>query len=86
MSQESRQGKPWEERLNEASARFEEELKRVVQYIDKEVVPEVRHHSSIALRSAAEQLQKLAQRMDDNKPPRAGHGPGGGPDGGGTSA
>ncbi len=75
MSQENRQGRPWEERLNEAGARFEEELKRVVRYIDTEVVPEVRHHGSIALRSAAEQLQKLAQRMDDSKPPRSGASP-----------
>ena len=68
MAEQGNQGKPWEERLNEASARFEAELHRVVRYIDTEVVPEVRKHGSQGLRAAAVQLQKLAERMDDNKP------------------
>jgi hypothetical protein len=57
--------RPWEERVTEAGARFQEELHRVVRYIDDEVVPEVRRNSSSALRAAADQLQKLAQHMDD---------------------
>ena len=68
MAEERSHDKPWEERLNEASARFEAELHRVVRYIDAEVVPEVRKHGSKGLRAAAVQLQKLAERMDDNKP------------------
>ncbi len=65
MAEQGTQGKPWEERLNEAGARFEAEVHRVVKYIDTEVVPEVRKQSSKGLRAAAEQLQKLAEQMDD---------------------
>ena len=68
MAEQGNQDKPWEERLNEASARFEAELHRVVRYIDTEVVPEVRKHGSAGFRAAATQLQKLAERMEDNKP------------------
>ncbi len=65
--------RPWEQRLNEAGSRIEEELRRVIQYINDEVVPEVRSNGSDALRSAAAELQKLADYMDSRKasaPPR----------------
>ena len=58
-------GKPWERRLNEAGARMEEELRRVVRYVDEEVVPEVRRNSSKALRIASEQLRRLAEQMEE---------------------
>lgn len=57
----------WEEQLREAGARVEEDLQRVVRYINDEVVPDVRRNGSEALRSAAVELQKLAQRMDDRR-------------------
>ena len=56
--------RPWEQQLREAATRAEEEVRRVVTYINDEVVPEIRVNGSHALRAAAEQLQKLAQRMD----------------------
>ena len=59
--------KPWEQQLKEAAARAEEEVRRVVTYINDEVVPEVRRNGSHALRAAAEELQKLAQKMDDRR-------------------
>jgi len=63
--------RPWEERVVEAGTRlrdeFGEELKRVVNFIDTEVVPEVRRNGSSALRAAAERLQQLAQHMDEKK-------------------
>ncbi len=63
--------RPWEERVTEAGTRlrdeFQEELRRVVNFIDTEVVPEVRRNSSSALRAAAERLQELAQHMDDKR-------------------
>jgi hypothetical protein len=62
-------GQRLEDRLTEAGKRIEEELRRVVRYIDDEVVPEVRKNGSTALRAAAVRLQELAQRMDDNKAP-----------------
>ena len=59
--------KLWEQQLREAAARAEEEVRRVVTYINDDVVPDIRRNGSNALRLAAEELQKLAQRMDDRK-------------------
>ncbi|MBB5063536.1 hypothetical protein [Granulicella mallensis] len=71
MEQQSGTKRPWEERVAETGARlrdeFQEELRRVVRFIDDEVVPEVRRNGSTALRSAASRLQQLAEHMDDNK-------------------
>lgn len=61
------QPRRWEQQLREAAARAEEELGRVVGYINDEVVPDIRRNGSQALRAAAEELQKLAQRMDDQR-------------------
>jgi len=59
--------RPWEQQLRDAAARAEEEVRRVVAYINDEVVPDIRRNGSHALRLAAEELQKLAQRMDDRR-------------------
>lgn len=59
--------KSFEQRLRDAGARAEEELRRVVRYLDEEVVPEVRANSSSALRAAAARLQQLADSMEDAK-------------------
>jgi hypothetical protein len=74
----------WEQQLREAATKVEEELRRVVTYINDEVVPDIRRNGSEALRAAAEELQKLAQHMDDHRAaaptPPAGPPPGpGGP-------
>jgi hypothetical protein len=58
--------KPWEEQLREGAARAEEELHRVVTYLNDEVVPDIRKNGSKALRVAADELHKLAQKMDDH--------------------
>jgi hypothetical protein len=57
----------WEQQFREGIARAEEELHRALTYINDEVVPEVRRNGSEALRAAAIELQKLAQRMDDHR-------------------
>jgi trans-2-enoyl-CoA reductase len=57
----------WEQQLRDAAARAEEELTRVVAYINDEVVPDIRRNGSDALRFAAAEMQKLAQRMDDRR-------------------
>lgn len=57
--------RPWEKRLHEAAATVEEELRRVVTYLNDEVVPGVRQNSSEALRAAAVELERLARKMDD---------------------
>jgi hypothetical protein len=59
--------KGWEQQLREAAARVEEDLRHVVTYINDEVVPDIRKNGSQALRAAAAELQKLAQRMDDRR-------------------
>ena len=61
--EESRQR--WEQIFQNAGSRVEEDLRRVIQYINDEVVPEVRRNGSSALRFASAELQKIAQRMDD---------------------
>ena len=56
----------WEQPLRDAAAHLETDLKNVVKYINDEVVPEVRRNGSEALRAAAAELHRLAQRMDDH--------------------
>jgi len=58
---------PWQDRIHETAARVEDELRGLATYINDEVVPDVRRYSSEALRKAAVELQKLAQRMDDER-------------------
>ncbi len=60
--------KEFSEEVRQATARAEEELQRLIRYLNDEVVPDVRRHSSAALRSAAEGLHKLAGKMDDRRP------------------
>lgn len=57
-------GRKVDETLNKAVPRAEEELKKVIAYLNDEVVPGVRQNSSKALRIAADQLTKLAEHMD----------------------
>ncbi len=56
--------KPLESRLRDAASHVEEDLRRVAAYINDEVVPEVRRNSSDAIRTAADELRKLAERLD----------------------
>ncbi len=58
---------PWQEKIHETAARVEDELRGLAAYINDEVVPDVRRYGSEALRTAALELQKLAQRMDDER-------------------
>ena len=67
-------GRPWEERIREASSQLEEELRRAIRFLDDEVVPEVRRNGSAALRTASDQLRKLAEKMDDESRKREGGG------------
>lgn len=43
---------------------LEEDLKRIITYLNDRVVPEVRENSSKALRAAAEQLNRLASHLE----------------------
>ena len=65
------QKQPWENRLRDVAKTAEEDVKRLVTYINDEVMPDVRRNGSVALRAAATELHKLAERMDDAKKPPA---------------
>ena len=56
---------PWQDRIQETATRVEDELRTLAIYINDEVVPDVRRFSSDTLRTAAIELHKLAQKMDD---------------------
>jgi hypothetical protein len=55
----------FEQRLREAAANVEVEVRRLITYVNDEVVPDVRKNSSQALRAAAAELDRLAKRMDE---------------------
>lgn len=60
-------GKRFDQHLGEMVPRIEEEIRKIIVYVNDEVVPHVRQDSSQALRIASEQLRKLADRMDDTR-------------------
>jgi len=47
--------------------RLEKETAELINYLNNEVVPAVRSHSTKALRIAAEKLSRLADYMDQHK-------------------
>ncbi len=57
--------KSWERSLEEAGLQVEAEVRRVIAYLNDEIVPEIRRDGSNALRYAAGELTKLAQRMEE---------------------
>ncbi len=62
-------GKPgFSEEVNAVAAKVELELDRLIRYLNDEVVPDVRRHSSTALRTAAERLRELAETLDNRRP------------------
>jgi hypothetical protein len=60
-------GKRVDERFNQVRPRVEEELKKVIDYLNDQIVPQLRQDSAQALRSAADRLRKLAEQMDDRR-------------------
>jgi len=50
--------------IDDAARKIEREGERMINYLNDEVVPAIRNHSSKALRKAAEQLNRLAEHMD----------------------
>jgi bisphosphoglycerate-dependent phosphoglycerate mutase len=57
----------FEKDVREAAAHAEKELQRLVSYINDEVVPDVRRHSSTALNTAADKLRELAKSLEGRK-------------------
>ena len=68
-------------KVGDASARFnqkvaevtetaEKEMSEIIDYLNREVVPTVRQHSTQALRIASEKLAKLAEYMEQHPTPK----------------
>ena len=52
--------------MAETTERLERDAQEFIQYLNDEVVPTVRQHSTKALRSAAQKLQELANYMEQH--------------------
>ena len=63
---------PWDGKVRQAAEQAEDEVRRVISYINDEVVPEVRRNGSAALKRAALALQRLAERIDQDHRPGPG--------------
>ena len=60
-------GKKVDERFNQALPRMEEEVKKVITYLNDQVVPQLRQDSAQALQIAEDRLRKLAEQLDDSR-------------------
>jgi hypothetical protein len=67
-------GRKIDETVSKAVPRVEEELKKIITFLNDDVVPKVRENSSKGLRVAADQLTKLAEHLDRTRqnPPNQG--------------
>ena len=54
----------WNAKVQDTADRAEAEVRRLIDYMNDEVVPDVRQHSSTALRAAADRLHELAKTLD----------------------
>ena len=55
--------------INEAAERLEKEIPEFIKYLNDEVVPAVRSHSTKALRTASEKLAAFADYMEQHHHP-----------------
>lgn len=55
--------------INDATERLEKEIPEFIKYLNDEVVPAVRTHSTKALRVASEKLAEFADYMDKHPHP-----------------
>jgi hypothetical protein len=60
-------GRKIDQEFGDAARKVEQESERVINYLNNEVVPAIRNHSTRALRVASEQLHKLAEYMDQHR-------------------
>lgn len=60
-------GERLDDMLGDASTRIEEEAQLLIKYINDELVPAIRQHSTKALRVASEKLSQAADHMDSSK-------------------
>ncbi|MGC2474499.1 MAG: hypothetical protein WA485_09195 [Candidatus Sulfotelmatobacter sp.] len=52
--------------INEAVERLEKEIPEIIKYLNDEVVPAARTHSTKALRSASQKLAEFANYMEQH--------------------
>jgi hypothetical protein len=55
--------------INEAAERLEQEIPEFIKYLNDEVVPAVRTHSTKALRVASQKLTEFADYMEQHHHP-----------------
>jgi uncharacterized coiled-coil protein SlyX len=60
-------GRKVDARVGNFGPRIEDEVKRVIAYLNDQVVPQVRQNSSSALRAASEQLGRLADYLEQQR-------------------
>jgi phytoene dehydrogenase-like protein len=60
-------GERLDDMLGDASARIEDEAQSLIQYINDELVPAIRQHSTKALRVASEKLAQAADHLDSRQ-------------------
>ena len=60
----SQSGERFNRTIEDATRTIEQETEKFVAYINNEVVPQVRQHSSRGLRTAAEKLREFAEYLD----------------------
>jgi hypothetical protein len=60
-------GRKVDAKVGNFGQRIEDEVKRVITYLNDQVVPQVRQNSSSALRAASEQLGRLADYLDQQR-------------------
>jgi hypothetical protein len=56
--------------LEDAARRLEEETTKFLQYLNDQVVPQVREHSSRGLREASKKLAEFAEYLEQNQKSR----------------
>jgi uncharacterized coiled-coil protein SlyX len=60
-------GRKVDARVGNFGPRIEDEVRRVITYLNDQVVPQVRQNSSSALRAASEQLGRLADYLEQQR-------------------
>lgn len=61
-------GRRIDQKLEDVERRVETELHDIITYLDNDVVPHVRRHSTRTLRILSDKLIRLADYMDKHKP------------------
>ncbi|MFZ0804660.1 MAG: hypothetical protein WAN03_00695 [Candidatus Sulfotelmatobacter sp.] len=54
--------------ISNAAEQLEKDIPEFIKYLNEEVVPAVRNHSSKALRTASQKLAEFAEYMEQNRP------------------